>query len=90
MGASRVGDVAHAGARRMGRYGAAALLITLALAFLLVAADVLSTRMHGWAAALIVAGFTLVMGGVCAWSASATPLLGEPLIPQITERGERL
>ena len=66
MGASRVGDVAHAGARRMGGYGAAALLITLALAFLLVAAyDVLSTRMHGWAAALIVAGFTLVMGGVC-------------------------
>ena len=88
--ASSVGDVAQASARRMVLSVAAALLATLALGFLLVAAyDALSARVPGWEAALIVAGFTLLFALLCTWGASASPSVSASLMPQPHDRGEQ-
>lgn len=88
--ASRVGDVAQAGARRMVLVLTATMLATLALGFLLVAMyDALAIWVPGWEAALIVAGSTLLVAGLFAWSASASPSDTPSLLPDTLERGER-
>lgn len=88
--ASRVGDVAQASARRMVLSLASALLGTLALGFLLVAAyDALSARVPGWEAALIVAGSTLIVALLCMWGASASPSVSASLMPHSDDRGEQ-
>ena len=87
--ASRVGDVAQTSARRMVLSVAAGVFVTLAVAFLLVAAyDALSARVPGWTAALIVAGVTLLFALLCAWAASASPSVSASLMRQIDDRGE--
>ncbi len=88
--ASRVGDVAQAGARRMVLVLTATMLATLALGFLLIAMyDALAIWVPGWEAALIVAGSTLLVAGLFAWSASASPSVTPSLLPDTLERGER-
>ena len=87
--ASKVGDVAQANVRRVGLSIAAVVLVTLAVAFLLVAAyDVLSARFAGWAAAMIVAGATVVCAGLCLWGAVTSPSMSDTLMPHADERGE--
>ncbi len=88
--ASRVGDVAEASARRMVLYGAAALLSTLAVAFLLVAAyDALCTWVPGWQAALIVAAATSLLAALCAGIASKSPSISGALLPAEFDEEDR-
>ena len=84
--ASRVGDVAQAGARRLVLALAAMMSATLAIGFLLVAAyDALATRMPAWEAALIVSASGFVVTALLAWAASTSPSDAPSLLPTVTK-----
>ena len=83
--ASRVGDVAQAGMRRLVMIFAAMMCATLAIGFLLVAAyDALSTRVPGWEAALIVSAAAFVVTALLTWAASTSSSDAPSLLPTIT------
>ena len=87
--ASRVGDVAQAGVRRIVLAVAAMMLATLAIGFLLIAAyDALSTHITAWQAALVVSGVSFALTALAAWAASSSPVGTASLLPKLSDRGD--
>ncbi|MBC7841600.1 MAG: phage holin family protein [Gemmatimonadaceae bacterium] len=80
--ASRLGDVARVGSRRVILVASALMLAGAAVSFLLVAAYVvLAARMTNWYAALIVAGGTTCLAVLCGWAAASAPSGTSLLVP---------
>lgn len=81
--ASRLGDVARVGSRRLMLVAATAILAIAAVSFLLVAAYVaLASVVAEWIAALIVAGGSLCLAGLCGLVAKSAPSGTDMLLPE--------